>query len=42
LNPRQQKFVELYVGGHTATEAYSKAGYKAKRDAARTNAARLL
>lgn len=42
LNPRQAKFVELYLAGHSATEAYVKAGYKATRASAETNAARLL
>lgn len=42
LSPKQLKFVELYLGGLTATAAYTKAGYKATPAAARTNAARLL
>lgn len=42
LNPRQSKFVELYLAGHTATEAYIKAGYKARGSSAEVGAAQLL
>jgi hypothetical protein len=42
LKPRQQKFVQLYLAGHSATEAYVKAGYKAKRSAAGACAEKLL
>lgn len=42
LSPKQLKFVELYLSGKTATDAYTLAGYKATPAAARTNAPRLL
>lgn len=42
LNPKQQKFVEFYLGGLSATEAYVKAGYKATGKSAGNNASRLL
>ena len=32
LTPRQREFVELYLGGMNATEAYKLAGYKVKND----------
>jgi hypothetical protein len=42
LNPRQQRFVELYLSGLTAEESYRRAGYTASPSAARRNASRLL
>jgi len=30
LNPRQQRFIDFYLSGMSATEAYTKAGYEAK------------
>ncbi len=42
LNPRQQKFVALYLAGHSATDAYLGAGYTTNADSARKAAARLL
>ena len=32
LTPKQKEFVELYLGGMNATEAYKLAGYKVKND----------
>lgn len=42
LNPKQLKFVELYLAGNSAKQAYIGAGYAARGNAAETNAARLL
>lgn len=42
LNPRQQKFVALYLAGHSATEAYIKAGYKTTGKSAGNSGSRLL
>lgn len=43
LNAKQEKFCLEYAKCANATDAYKKAGYKAKsNDAIRTNAARLL
>ena len=42
LNPRQQRFVELYLSGLPASQAYRQAGYTATGNAAEVNAARLL
>ena len=42
LNPRQLKFVELYLKGLSATEAYVKAGYKGKGRSAENGASQLL
>lgn len=42
LSPKQLKFVEFYLGGKSAAQAYTLAGYKAKRGAAKTNGPRLL
>lgn len=42
LSPKQLKFVELYLSGKTATDAYTQAGYKATPAAARRNSSRLL
>ena len=42
LNPRQQRFVELYLSGLTAEAAYQQAGYTCSDDARRRAASRLL
>ncbi len=42
LNPKQLKFVALYLGGHTATEAYVEAGYKGRGKSAGNGGAQLL
>jgi len=42
LNPRQQRFVELYLSGLTAEAAYQQAGYTCTAEARRRNASRLL
>src|SRR4030042_6077460 len=31
INPRQQKFIDLYCSGMSGSEAYRQAGYKSKR-----------
>ncbi|AMV26080.1 Terminase small subunit [Gemmata sp. SH-PL17] len=42
LNPKQLKFVELYLAGRTAIEAYALAGYKGRGESARAAAGQLL
>ncbi|SEN68264.1 terminase small subunit [Halomonas caseinilytica] len=42
LTPRQSRFVDEYLKDLNAAQAYQRAGYKAKGNAAETNAARLL
>lgn len=42
LNPRQMKFVEGYLSGKPASQAYIEAGYDAKGNAAESAAARML
>ena len=42
LNPKQQKFIERFLATGNATQSYIDAGYKARGNAAETNAARLL
>jgi len=42
LNGRQKKFVEEYLVDLNATQAFIRAGYKARGNAAEVNAARLL
>jgi hypothetical protein len=42
LNPRQQKFVELYLGGMPASRAYRQAGYRPSTDAVAEAAASQL
>jgi phage terminase small subunit len=42
LNPAQQRFVNEYLVSLNATDAYKKAGYKARGNSAEVNAKRLL
>ena len=42
LTPKQQRFVEEYLVDLNATQAYIRAGYMARGNAAEVNAARLL
>jgi phage terminase small subunit len=42
MNIRQQRFADAVLNGMTGSEAYAHAGYKARGNAAETNAARLL
>lgn len=42
LTPKQARFVEEYLKDLNATQAYKRAGYTAKGNAAEVNAARLL
>jgi phage terminase small subunit len=42
LNPRQQKFVTLYLATGNATQSYIDAGYTKDPEAARRNASRML
>lgn len=42
LNPRQEAFAREYLVDLNATQAYIRAGYKARGNAAEVNAARLL
>lgn len=42
LAPQQRRFVDEFLVDLNASAAYTRAGYKAKPEAARTNAARLL
>lgn len=42
LTPRQSRFVDEYLQDANATQAYQRAGYKAKGRAAENNASRLL
>ncbi len=42
LNPRQQKFVQEYVFDYNAKQAYIRAGYQTKGNAAEANACKLL
>ncbi|MES2659161.1 MAG: terminase small subunit [Verrucomicrobiota bacterium] len=42
LNPRQQKFVELYVSGVPAGRAYEQAGYAPRGNAAEAEASRMV
>ena len=41
LNSRQERFCELVAAGENQTEAYIKAGFKASRENARRNSARM-
>ena len=42
LTPKQQRFVDAYLVDLNATQAYIRAGYMARGNAAEVNAARLL
>lgn len=42
INARQELFCQFVAAGDNQTEAYTKAGFKATREAARRNAARML
>lgn len=42
LSPKQLKFVELYLGGSTAKQAYIDAGYKGRGRSAEAGATQLL
>lgn len=42
LNAQQERFCEFVAAGLCQTDAYLKAGYKATKEAARRNAARLM
>lgn len=42
LNARQELFCQFVAAGTSQTEAYMKAGFKATKEAARRNAARML
>ena len=42
MNPRQKKFVKLWMGGMPAGRAYEKAGYDSKGSAADVCASQLL
>lgn len=42
LSERQKKFADYFIKSGNAVDSYIKAGYKAKGDAARANASRML